>query len=49
MHAAILSQEAAQADYAPLISAFAAPPTLLCPVARFAKFAGQPRAPPVLI
>src|SRR5262249_53692087 len=51
MHAAmgILSQEAAQADYAPLISAFAPPPTLLCPLARFANFAGQPRAPPVLI
>jgi hypothetical protein len=49
VHAAmgILPQETAQAAYA--LSTIAAPPALLGSLARFAVFAGQPRAPPILI
>jgi hypothetical protein len=46
---AILPPETARAAYAPPLSAFAAPPALLGSRARFAVFAGQPRAPPILI
>ena len=45
----ILPQETARAAYAPPLSAIAAPPALLGSLARFAVFAGQPRAPPILI
>ena len=45
----ILPQETARAAHAPPLSAIAAPPALLGSLARFAAFAGQPRAPPVLI
>jgi hypothetical protein len=46
----ILPQETARAAYAPLLSAtVAAPPALLGSRTRFAVFAGQPRAPPILI
>ncbi len=51
VHAAlgILPQEALRPAYAPLIAAIAAPPALLGTLRRFAAFAGQPRAPPILI
>lgn len=51
VHAAvgILPQETVRAAYAPLHSTSVAPPALLGSVARFAVFAGQPRAPPILI
>ncbi len=51
VHAAmgILPQEMARADYAPFVSTFAAPPAVLGLITRFVAFAGQPRAPPVLI
>ncbi len=45
----ILPQETARAAYAPTLSAIPAPPALLGSLARFAVFAGQPRAPPILI
>jgi hypothetical protein len=45
----ILPPETAQASYAPSLSAIAAPPALLGSHARFAVFAGQPRAPPILV
>jgi len=45
----ILPQETARAAHAPPLSAIAAPPALLGTLARFAVFAGQPRAPPILI
>ena len=52
VHAAIgiLPQETARLAYAPLpLSTTVAPPALLGTVSRFAVFAGQPRAPPILI
>ncbi len=52
VHAAmgILPQETARAAYAPLpLSAIAAPPARLGSLTRFAVFAGQPRAPPILV
>ncbi|MGB6176628.1 MAG: hypothetical protein WBF43_09905 [Methylocella sp.] len=51
VHAAmgILPQDTLRAAYAPPLSAVAAPPALLGTLARFAVFAGQPRAPPILI
>ncbi|MDQ6868875.1 MAG: hypothetical protein M3178_10895 [Pseudomonadota bacterium] len=51
VHAAmgILPQETARAAYAPPLSATVAPPALLGSRTRFAVFAGQPRAPPILI
>jgi hypothetical protein len=51
VHAAIgiLPQVAAPVAYAPLLSTSVAPPALLGSLARFAIFAGQPRAPPILI
>ncbi len=51
IHAAIgiLPQEAARAVYAPLLSTTAAPLVRLGSLARFAAFAWQPRAPPLLI
>jgi hypothetical protein len=52
VHAAtgILPQETARAAYAPLLSAtVVAPPALLGSRTRFAVFAGQPRAPPILV
>ncbi len=51
IHAAmgILPQEVVRADYAPFVSTFAAPPAVLGLITRFVAFAGQPRAPPVLI
>jgi hypothetical protein len=52
VHAAIgiLPQETARLAYAPLpFSTTVAPPALLGTVSRFAVFAGQPRAPPILI
>jgi len=46
----ILPQEMARAAYAPLLSTtVVAPPALLGSRTRFAVFAGQPRAPPILI
>jgi hypothetical protein len=45
----IVPQETARAAYAPPRSAIAGPPALLGSPARFAAFAGQPRAPPILI
>ncbi len=45
----VLPKEATRAAYAPPLSAIAAPPALLGSLARFAVFAGQPRAPPILI
>jgi hypothetical protein len=45
----ILPQETVRAAYVPPLSAIAAPPALLGSLARFAVFAGQPRAPPILI
>jgi hypothetical protein len=46
----ILPQETARAAYAPLLSiTVVAPPALLGSRTRFAAFAGQPRAPPILI
>lgn len=45
----MLPHEAAPAGYPPPFSAIAAPPARLGPLARFAVFAGQPRAPPILI
>jgi hypothetical protein len=47
--AGILPQETARAAYAPPPSAIAAPPAMLGSLARFAVFAGQPRAPPILV
>jgi hypothetical protein len=44
----ILPQETARAAYAPS-SAIVAPPAILGSLARFAVFAGQARAPPILI
>jgi hypothetical protein len=51
VHAAtgILPQETTRAAYAPPLSAIAAPPAILGSRTRFAAFAGQPRAPPILI
>ena len=51
MHSVIgvLPQEAGRVVYAPLLSATVAQPALFCPLTRFASFAGQPRAPPILI
>jgi hypothetical protein len=52
VHAAIgiLPQETARAAYAPLLSkTVVAPPVRLGSAARFAVFAGQPRAPPLSI
>jgi hypothetical protein len=51
VHAAmgILPHDTARLAYAPLLSTTVAPPTLLGSLARFAVFAGQPRAPPILI
>ncbi|MGH6856490.1 MAG: hypothetical protein ACRECP_02320 [Methylocella sp.] len=51
VHAAmgILPQEAARAAYAPPFSTIAPPPVRLGSAARFAVFAGQPRAPPLSI
>jgi hypothetical protein len=45
----ILPQETAQAAYSSPHSAIAAPPALLGSRARFAAFAWQPRAPPILV
>jgi len=45
----ILPHETARAAYPPPLSAIAAPPALLGSLARFAAFAGQPRAPPILV
>ncbi|MGB6176624.1 MAG: hypothetical protein WBF43_09885 [Methylocella sp.] len=46
----ILPQEMARAAYAPPLSTtVVAPPALLGSRTRFAVFAGQPRAPPILI
>jgi hypothetical protein len=46
----ILPQETARAAYAPTaLSAIATPPALLGSLARFAAFAWQPRAPPILV
>jgi hypothetical protein len=45
----ILPQETARAAYAPPLSAIAAPPVLLGSLARFAAFAWQSRAPPILV
>jgi len=45
----ILPQETARVAYAPPHSTTLAPPALLGSLARFAVFAGQPRAPPILI
>jgi hypothetical protein len=45
----ILPQETARAAYAPPHSTTVAPPALLGTLKRFAAFAGQPRAPPILI
>jgi hypothetical protein len=45
----ILPQAAARAAYAPPFSTIIAPPVRLGSVARFAVFAGQPRAPPLSI
>jgi hypothetical protein len=46
----ILPQETARVAYAPLQSTtVVAPPALLGALGRFAVFAGQPRAPPILI
>jgi hypothetical protein len=51
VHAAaiIAPSGTAQAIYAPPLTAIAAPPALLGSFARFALFAGQPRAPPILV
>jgi len=51
MHAAlgILPQETGGAVFAPLLSTIAATPAFLGSYARFAAFAWQPRAPPILI
>ncbi|MGH6839356.1 MAG: hypothetical protein ACREDT_11270 [Methylocella sp.] len=51
LHAAIgiLPQEAARAAYAPPFSTIAPPSVRLGSAARFAVFAGQPRAPPLSI
>ena len=51
MHAAlgILPQETARAVFAPLLATIAVPPTFLGSRPRFAAFAWQPRAPPILI
>ncbi len=51
VHAAlgILPQETLRPAYAPLVAAIAAPPALVGVFSRFAIFAGQPRAPPILI
>jgi hypothetical protein len=51
VHAAmgILPQETVRAAYAPPHSTTVAPPALLGSRARFAVFAGQPRAPPIPI
>jgi hypothetical protein len=45
----IVPQEAARAVYAPPFSTIIAPPARLGSAARFAVFAGQPRAPPLSI
>ena len=45
----ILPQAAARAAYAPPFSTIIAPPARLGSAARFAVFAGQPRAPPLSI
>ncbi|MFZ0495827.1 MAG: hypothetical protein WBD65_07715 [Methylocella sp.] len=45
----ILPQETARAAYAPPFSTLAPPPVRLGSHTRFAVFAGQPRAPPILI
>ncbi|MGH6794444.1 MAG: hypothetical protein ACREDH_04415 [Methylocella sp.] len=45
----ILPQATARLAYAPLLSTIAAPPVRLGSAARFAVFAGQPRAPPLSI
>ncbi|MFZ3328650.1 MAG: hypothetical protein WA231_23415, partial [Methylocella sp.] len=45
----ILPQAAARAAYAPQFSTIIAPPARLGSAARFAVFAGQPRAPPLSI
>jgi hypothetical protein len=45
----ILPQETTRAAYAPPLSAIAAPPAILGSRTRFAAFAGQPRAPPILV
>jgi hypothetical protein len=45
----ILPQETARAAYPPPLSVIAAPPALLGTLPRFAVFAGQPRAPPILV
>jgi hypothetical protein len=51
MHAAlgILPQDTARAVFVPLLVTIAAPPAFLGSRARSAAFAGQPRAPPILI
>jgi hypothetical protein len=51
VHAAIgiLPQEAAWVVFAPLLSTTVAAPLLLGPLMRPVGFAGQPRAPPILI
>jgi hypothetical protein len=45
----ILPQETARTAYALPLSTTVAPPALLGTRTRFAVFAGQPRAPPILI
>jgi hypothetical protein len=45
----ILPQETTRAAYTPPLCAIAAPPALLASLARFAAFAWQPRAPPILV
>jgi hypothetical protein len=51
MHAAlgILPQETARAVFAPLLATIAVPPAFFGSRARYAAFAWQPRAPPILI
>jgi hypothetical protein len=51
VHAAagILPPETTRAAYTPRLFEAVAPPALLGTFARFAAFAGQPRAPPILI
>jgi len=51
IHAAIgiLPQETARAAYAPPFSTLAPPPVRLGSRTRLAAFAGQPRAPPILV
>ncbi|MGA7655838.1 MAG: DUF2946 family protein [Methylocella sp.] len=45
----VLPQEAARAAYSPRLATTVTPPALLGLLTRSAGFAGQPRAPPILI